>query len=212
MKLIIILLTIFCVIPTFATPSISVISSDIGWFIIIYIIAAYIRLYPNKLFEKKKENLFIFIASYSFMLLSVVFMNLMAGKVEAFKDNTTYFATQDNIPIVIASISIFLFFKNINIKYNKYINTIASCTLGVYLFHDNIFAREIIWLKIFNNPSYSNAKTINLCIHIIVAVVSVYVVATAFDILRKELLEDKIFSFIEHRKQGKARIKSGART
>ena len=48
------------------------------------------------------------------------------------------------------AISIFIYFMRINISYNKFINTIASTTLGVYLIHDNPNFRNVSAILIFS--------------------------------------------------------------
>ena len=49
---------------------------------------------------------------------------------------------------------LFIFFKNLKIKNSTFINKIASSTLGIYLIHENIFIKPIIWKKIFPADIY----------------------------------------------------------
>jgi len=63
---------------------------------------------------------------------------------------------------LVASISIFHFFKNLNIKNNKFINFIASTTFGCYLIHDNTVNRPFLWKNLFdmNIVMVGNLKTL----------------------------------------------------
>lgn len=62
--------------------------------------------------------------------------------------NPIYFWGPNSVMQIALSISIFMIFKNINVKSNVIINKIASTTLGVYLLHEGPI--ENVWSKVFN--------------------------------------------------------------
>ncbi len=85
--------------------------------------------------------------------------------------------------------SLFLFFKNINIKqkfFNNSILRISSFTLGVYLIHEQPLVRNILWNKV-NINTYLN--TPYFIIHMIVTVLSVFIVCCIIDFIRKKICE-----------------------
>lgn len=55
----------------------------------------------------------------------------------------------DGFLVPVACISLFEFFRRINIGHNKIINAISSTTFGVYLLHDSEVGRDLLWHKIF---------------------------------------------------------------
>ena len=59
--------------------------------------------------------------------------------------NPIYFWGPNSVMQIALSISIFMIFKNINVKSNVIINKIASTTLGVYLLHEGPI--ENVWRK-----------------------------------------------------------------
>lgn len=114
----------------------SVTMNYLSWFICLYFIASYIRLYPKALFEKTKiwgvyTGVLGFVCAVS--VLCCVWIGTQIDKHMAY-----YFVTDSNTLLAVCfGISSFLFLKNINIKPSKVINTITSSTFGVLLIHAN---------------------------------------------------------------------------
>ncbi|MBO0487282.1 acyltransferase [Vagococcus fluvialis] len=141
-------------------------SSHLTWFIYLYALGSYFRKYEDK-FNKTKMNYFI-------KLILVVFVTLLStySLIVLFSDvsNTGYyflkeflgwyvniFVTREYGPfLLIISIYIFLIFKQLNLKENKYINKIASLTLGVYLFQSTPKISGWLWKDVFSAHLLSN--------------------------------------------------------
>lgn len=118
---------------------------ELGWFITLYIISAYLRLYSSKFFSDNRFMVPIAIISFILMVVAIVFKGLDLYSMR-------------NIVCVLCSISLFCAFKNINIPYNRFINATAGCTLAVYLIHEHILVRFSLWNQIIKAPAhvYSN--------------------------------------------------------
>lgn len=120
--------------------------NEIGWYITVYMIGGYIRINKNIIFDKRKlyiiTTAMLIILSYASIIVIDLF-NYISGK----KLPIYYFVNNANkILAILLAISMFLLFKNINIKYNKIINTISLATFGVLLIHANSDAmRYFIW-------------------------------------------------------------------
>ena len=92
----------------------------------------------------------------------------------------------------------FMLFKNIKIKQNKVINTIAASTFGVLMIHANSDAmRTFLWQDLLRNTSYYNSPF--LVVHAVVSVLLVYIVCVLIDQARIRFLEKPLFQFIETR-------------
>ena len=101
-----------------------------SWFIVLYLLSSYIRIYPKKIFDNIKFWCIASIASISLSAISVVLLNfLFNGEFfyEFVEDSNTFLA-------VCVGLSLFMYFKNIKIKNNKTINKIASTTFEYYVF------------------------------------------------------------------------------
>ena len=113
-----------------------------------------------------------------------------------------YFFVVDahKILAVATSISLFMLFKNINLKYNKFINTIASTTFGVLLIHANSDSmRTFIWQNVFDVKGQYNSP--NLWIHAILTISVIYIVCVVIDLLRIKFIEKPFFNILKKSKK-----------
>lgn len=128
-------------------------------FIFMYMIGAYLRLYPLKeSYHFKKMSItgyktFLFIGIFVIVLINVS-LNVFAHDV-AYSSDLLYDIAYRILSleyyysaplIIIQTILYFEIFRYINIK-SKIINYVSSCTFGIYLLHDNIIIRK--WLYHF---------------------------------------------------------------
>jgi len=97
--------------------------------------------------------------------------------------------------ILMMTILIFNIFKNINIKNIKIINTVASTTFGIYLIHENIFLRDIIWKRIIQGPKYQDSPL--LIINAIMGVLLVFVICTLIEIIQQNVLQNQLMKLID---------------
>lgn len=125
-----------------------------------YFVGAYIRLYKIDFFEKLRwKNIVLAFSIIVFLIvLNVINMRILP---KYFFDNIflnhfrNYISLISNYQVgsiftLIATISIFHFFKNLNIRNNKFINFIASTTFWCYLIHDNTLVRPFLWKNLFD--------------------------------------------------------------
>ena len=117
-------------------------------FIVLYIIGAYIHKYRD-------NKIKIYIPALIYILCAVI---------------TTYFVCYTKLPAfdynqvfnLIGAISLFLVFKNIDIKDNKIINKLSTYVLCTYIIHENSFFRTILYKEIFLTPKFYHRKLIML--------------------------------------------------
>lgn len=110
--------------------------------------------------------------------------------------NPYWFMSDSNaILAVLVGISSFMFFKDVPISYNKFINTLGASTFGVLLIHANSDAmRTWLWCDTLNNVGWFTNSTIVVIAHSIMSVMFIYAFCTAIDWLRIKLLEQPFFS------------------
>lgn len=97
---------------------------------------------------------------------------------------------------VAVSISSFLFFKNLRLKYNKVINTIAASTFGVLQIHANSDAmRKWLWTDVLNNVEMYDSSW--LVVHAIGSVICIFGICVVIDLFRR-IVFDK---FVLHLKR-----------
>lgn len=123
----------------------------LAWFTVLYFIAAYFRLYyvPEK---RVKGSLSLFFAISIIMTLALIAVQKM--KIDALINLVKNWWKYDSIPVVIASIALFMAFINIgnkalNRRGNQLVVKISSTTFGVYLIHAHAnVCTEVMWQRL----------------------------------------------------------------
>lgn len=142
----------FCIIPTVLNQFIQ--TNDFGystvvWFVFIFFIGQYIRLYGFPFMEKRPIlALLSCIMCLIFHGASAVLQRHGLGK--EFKWIAEY-QLNALLPLLIA-VLVFLLIKRVSIhnRFGECIKLIGSSMIGVYLFHDNASFKPILW-KCMNN-------------------------------------------------------------
>lgn len=123
--------------------------SGIIWFIVLYFVSAYIRLYE---LEEQKLNL----KGYKYLILYFVLVSFIAiSRIILWKNYQLGVMYNYNFILVfLASVSLFLFFRRVKINKSKWINRIsyiASLTFGVYVIHEQeVFRTKVLYNKILH--------------------------------------------------------------
>ena len=164
-------------------------------FILLYFIGAYLRKNPVKesyLFKNLSKNayrlilmvLLLFVVTLNFMIhyISIEFSKCNTVFNEIFNNFDMMTSVYSNPLIIIQSVLYFLYFETLDIK-SKFINKVASLTLGVYYIHDNNFVRGYIykWIKIDNGPFYSY----KYLIYMIIAVLTIFIICSMIEFIRQ---------------------------
>jgi len=192
-KLIFLLVIIWSILPTFTTASPAY--SPLGWFITLYIIAAFIRLYLNNYLASFKINILLFMFGYLCVLLSIVIFDFIGQWNNVFAKHATFFTGMNKLTVLFCSVTLFLAFKNLKIKNNKVINSIAATMFGVYLIHDNRYLRPFLWQDLFHNNTYYESSY--LLIHAVIVILFVFWICTIIDMIRIKLVEKPILKLVE---------------
>jgi len=175
--------------PTITT--LNVISSNMMLFLYLYALGAYVRTYSEYIFvtDVKKKLFYIVVV----LLCLFVAIDVIGIYFKHFIKKLHYFSCfgYGIFPLIIA-VLMFLWVKTMNVSFNKWINTIAMTTFGVYLIHDNGLIRRYIWHNLFHNSAYYTSEL--LLLHGFLSVFMIFVCCSAIDYLRVILIEQPIFS------------------
>ncbi|NCC19130.1 MAG: acyltransferase [Bacteroidia bacterium] len=188
LRLIVLLLFIFTIASTFLFASSF---SYIGWYVTLYYIGAYIKLYPNKFTESKSIALKGFLGSLLLIFLSILVVDFIGSKI-GFNSYYWMCADSNKFLALTCGLSMFLLFKNTKIKHNKAINTFAASTFGVLLIHANSDAmRRWLWNDILKNIEFYNSLWLPL--HFFISITLVYLICVGIDYLRILFIENPLF-------------------
>ena len=187
-KLIFLIFMLFSVITTFTNNI--YLFSNFTVFVLLYFIGAYIRLYMNQRLNIK--NIIICIILSLMITLSTVVLQYILGvhlHISKMVTSSHHFIVCNfSFFVIVPAIFIFLLFKDLNIKYNKYINYISASVLPIYLIHENFLLKNIIWNEIFPNKMFINQ--FYFIFFAILKVLIVFVTCLMIDKLKKLLFEN----------------------
>lgn len=156
---------------------------NLGQFIVIYMVSAYIRMYVEIKNRNKKAHIICAV---------ILFGLLQVGNMFDLK-----YSAANSFLVVVLAVELFLIFLSFKPMSNKWINIIGGATFGVYLIHDNRFMRSYLWTKVFRNQEMYGTGW--LWLHAVIAVVSVYVVLTVIELVRQNTIE-KIWMLMVQKK------------
>ena len=125
---------------------------DYGWFIVLYLIAAYIRKYDVALFSNAKKSLGIFLASVVMiagMSIGLYYLNLYRGGFNYYAEVPIHL---NFIFTLTGSIGLFSFFRFYRMRESRFadvVRFVAPFTFGVYLLHMHLEIRDrwLLWLE-----------------------------------------------------------------
>lgn len=184
-RFLVLLFFCWCLIPTFLSNYWQ--SNELLWFVFLYALAGYVRLYIDIASFKSSRCILIALAVMLLTFFSAIVFDILGLKIGFFAYNTTFFYDMQKLPILIISLMLFIGFANANIGYNHIINTVSSACFGIYLFHDNNYIRNLLWRTIFQNASHQ--KSDFLILYTLMQIVVVFVISAILELLRIHLIE-----------------------
>ena len=161
---------------------------SVTWFLVLYITAAYIRLYYKPDYKLKKHLLrYIIFASIIPLCTYIAGYLFVVFKDERLLVLNSSFYAYNFLPTYIASIALFMLFLNMIINnniFNKIIAFLSPLTLGVYLIHQNQYVSTIIWQKLQVSSQLPNHYFI---LFAIMSIIAIYITCSMIDWFRIKL-------------------------
>lgn len=188
----ILLIVLFSVIPNFFFWSNWLnwgTSCGIVWFVVLYVIGAYIRrMYENNAPPKNTRKVLIWsVILWGAPLVSKTIIALIKQSLTGDMVGSSIFYMNNSVIILAGSICTFLLFKTINISgaiKRNLICFMSQGSLAVYLIHEHDCLRELIW-------DFVDAHTIrafpHIVLHYLLAIFTIYVSCIVIDFFRREL-------------------------
>ncbi|MCM1088653.1 MAG: acyltransferase [Muribaculaceae bacterium] len=124
-----------------------------GWFLCLFLVAAYLRLYGVKWLEKKRRGM----ALYAVMCLCIFILSLVSFLLEKRVGLFSYYKdmpyTYNHICCLLGAVGLFSVFRNLRMWDGRaagIIRKLAPYTFGVYLLHEHILVRYewMEWLQV----------------------------------------------------------------
>jgi len=167
-------------------PAVSLGASSLTWFVELYLIASYIAHYPVRGRAK------VWGASAILLAAAVPATALLANSVAATNPELGFdpeLVRSQYAPFVaLSAIFGLIAVTKLRPRFWPVVNTIATATFGVYLIHDNLILRPLIWeswvgtVQAAKNPAW-------LPLHAVAFTLIVFAVATAIELLRDRVVQ-----------------------
>lgn len=184
------LLFVFCVIKSIMPVRLVTdrFGYDFGWFLCVYLVAAYIRLYGIRFFRSGKKAWLVYVVCVSviFAVASACwYINRKTGALAYYMTVPFHY---NYMLCLLGAVALFCAFGHITIKSAKAVRVICALspfTFGVYLFHEHMDIRSewTVWIEEFLGPAAGTGIS-GLLLHWLVSVAAVYLAGTFIDIIR----------------------------
>ena len=144
LTLIVMLLLAWFLIPTFTHSSMY--GSFVIMFMTMYIIGAFIRLYPESFNRKPEFYASCTLASIALMAALIMLVDLV-GPIENLRpfESTLAWGSDSSVIVVLVATLTFLTFRQIDVGCIRWVNLVASTTFGIYLIQEHHLFREWIF-------------------------------------------------------------------
>ena len=155
------------------------------WFVCLYAIASYFRLYYIPSYKNTKWIVAYLIFSVLLILSRIVISELSLIVLGEIKGAGLFF-TYNSIIVLPASVFMFLTFLNWKLpklKSSKTLLFLSSSTFGIYLIHDNKYLREILWNEILT--PYAYVDKLYLVLYMLCCVLAIFFVSLFIERIRQ---------------------------
>jgi hypothetical protein len=200
MELIAVLLLLWSVV--FTVTKWAVEGGNLSWFITLYLVAAYLRLYGGRIADSMALNIVIAIVSIAVMELSFIALDLtVSGGAKLPYCDRVFYVGMRSLPQFALSLSVFNIFRNIRMEHHPCLNALALTTFGVYLIQEHPLMKDYLWQGLFRNFEYSHSDM--LVLHMLMAVSITYAICAAIDAIRIRTAEKAFMAAFRRTKLSK---------
>ena len=188
-------LVLWSVVPTVLNVTFGF--SELIWFMSVYLIGAYIRLYvtPSRYQAWKKRIVMIWLFNVVFLIFSVLVIDMLALKQPELFEKATYFSDLNRLPSVLIALSLFVGFCFARPRFLRLINRLASHTFGIYLIHDHPLMRHLIWVQWLNTAAFQTNPFLPL--HAVGVISVVFGLSLGIVVLKQRLIDPSFRNMID---------------
>ena len=170
----------------------------VSWFIVLYFISSYIRMYPESIYRSDSAKVWgwLSLAAVLLAMASVAFLLWCNDAFDRTKPVSFLVSDSNAILALLVGVTTFMFFKNLRIPQSRFINAVASTTFGVLCIHANSDAmRQWLWKDTVDCVGHYNDTYYYL--YAPAAVFCIFVVCSFIDYIRIHTVEKWVFSWIQ---------------
>ena len=182
----------WCICPTFFKVDFAV---DIfGWYVYMFLLGGYLRRIIDDIKVPAKKLICFSAISYGMILLSELVIDYIGAHfIWSILKYAEHFRKINSFFIVFSVVTLVAGAAKLKPGYNRFVQTVASTTLGVFLIHDNKAMIPLLWRKLLRCYEFNSSKY--LILHAFGSCIAVFVACVLLDLLRQKTvgkLEDRL--------------------
>lgn len=157
------------------------------WFCILYIVAAYFRLYIPRRIQHQKWMLPGYLCAALFICGERFFAYWITPHIFGAVKLTSLFYSYNSIMNVLAALCLFQFFRGVTVQHTftkKLIAFFAPHTFAVYLISDHTMLRPVLWSWLHPSSCYASPWMV---FYVLACVAGIFLVCCAVEWCRKTL-------------------------
>ena len=193
--LVILIVAAFTMLPSI--PRLHMTFNYVTWFMALYMIASYIRLYG--IFPKIPHAKWGALTLITLILGALSIFGLeIIYKLGYYTDKfAPYFFVSDSNKFLSLAIAVssFMYFKDIKMPYSRFVNAVGAATFGVLLIHANSDAmRQWLWRETVDCVGHFGPSVTYTLGYAVVSVAAVFIVCAGIDWFRGKYIEPALLS------------------
>lgn len=170
---------------------------NVVWFVCLYFVGAYLRLYYDNNKLKNNRYIIIYVVCIFFVWFSKILFKITVNYITVLNVyGEAFFYEYNNVFVFLSSVMLFLLFKEFDfksMKINKFIKIIGSCSFAVYLIHAHPMVNEVVWRALHTDRWY---ETSAIVIHAVGCAVCIYGGCMTIELIRRKVFTclEKVFN------------------
>ncbi len=161
------------------------------WYIVVFLIGAYFRLYGFKFINSTLKGMLVYLGGATLVFAETFVIGKIYASTSRLGGLTKVALEYNHIFTLVTAVGIFAAFvhmKPMNEKVGRVICIFSPLALGVYLFQESLLLRYE-WQEWFGLPNSLDDNPVLFVFRLVGAVLAVYVMGTAADVVRKLLFK-----------------------
>lgn len=184
-RLVLTLMLLFCVIPTFFEADLFVIHNGYSalWLIVLYIVGGLIKKYQSHITIKKRILLCGYLGAVVLTLISKLAIEYLTPRVSFELLGSNFLMNYNSPTMVVAGLCLLLVFMNLDVeKMRKIISLFAPATFGVYIIHSH----PMMWDRFIVNgfSKFKELGAIELVIAVVVTAIVIFAICSLMELFR----------------------------
>lgn len=137
-------------------------STELTQFILLYLLGAYMRRFPDNRFHNRSVQVGITAVCGLLLLLSNPVLDLFVPRFPWLSGHGTDFFSRNSPLVLGCALGLFSLAVYSRPFVSPLINAVAGCSFGIYLIHDNPAIRGILWTRLLPNVHHTGSRSLPL--------------------------------------------------